>query len=153
VIAQGSIMEKDQLDFHISEYTALRSEITSNLQQANNAIIYSLVANSAVFWWVKLQTSVDIFVIIASFLPLIITLLSFGKYTESVNGVLRIAEYCKKLEKIIAHQQLGWETHLASIRSSKRNRIKLSATKSVFILQFLLSIFLIYRTIVNEIHR
>jgi hypothetical protein len=146
-------MEKDQLDFHISEYTALRSEVTSNLQQADNAIIYALVANSAVFWWVKLQTHVDIFVIIASFLPLLITLLSYGKYLESINGVLRIAEYCKKLEKIVAHQQLGWETHLASTRSGKRNKFKLSVTKVVFILQFLLSIFLIYTSIANEIHR
>lgn len=145
-------MEQSRINFHISEHASLRAEIGENLRKSDNVIVYSLVSSSTIFWWVKSQDNIDMTVAIASLLPSIIVMLCFSMYRTFISGVFRIANYCKKLENILAFDELGWETHLDNQRKSQSSRVKVSLFHVVFFMQLVLSLYLASETITRFMH-
>lgn len=145
-------MEKNQVEFLISEHTSLRSELMMSLRQADTTIFYSLFGNAAIFGWIMTQTQMNITVLLASLLPIIITFLAYIYYRSFISGVIRIATYCKIVEKQLAGEGLGWENFLAERRKNEPPRIKHKVSHAVFFLQFILASYLFIATLLNYLH-
>jgi hypothetical protein len=119
-------MEKQQSDFHIAEFTALRGEMATQLKAAQSAVLLSLGGNSIIVSWISTQLSghanVNGILITASWVPLVLTAIAWIFCRDRMRSMWRIAEYVKHLEQRLASEGLGWETYLDKLRAQRTGK-------------------------------
>lgn len=114
-------MESEARAFHTVEYTLLRQELSNNAQSAQEALIYSIVANAAIVAWVSLNIeqskSLGNVLSVAAWLPVLITLSAWFINIIRRRQVWRIATYCSVLEKALGSTDYGWESFYSKHRN------------------------------------
>jgi hypothetical protein len=117
-------MNDQNLQFHLVEYNALRQELVQYIKDSYSSVIYPILGSSAIVVWISSNlnqpSSAKHLMIVASLLPIFISVVSWLLYRFRVMTVMRIATYCKALEELLAHDKMGWETFVAKERAEKR---------------------------------
>jgi hypothetical protein len=146
----GAEMDKTSVEFHLAEYTALRSELQTHARSSVEAVLYSLLANAAIVAWISSlnigEGKLTGFVIVAACIPAVLTFLAWGIFRQRYRSVMLIAEYCRLLETKFAAEGLGWETFASKSKSNWVIRSRHYHMAS-FIVQILLSVYLIVSTL------
>ena len=139
-------MEQHNVEFHFAEYVALRSELELNIKSAVQAVLVSLIGNAAVLTWVislegNPNNDATRLSLIASFIPVMLTLLAWALFQHRYFGVLRIIAYCKRIEDRFALEGLGWE----NVGRNEERKAVLGSRhiySLIFLFQLILSIYL-----------
>src|SRR5215469_2101171 len=139
-------MEKNNFDFHLAEYSALRSEMALQIRFLRESLFFTAIANSAVMAWLlsngMLTKNYRLLFVLSSWLPLIITLTGLFLYRFSSRNVQRMATYCQELERLLAFEGLGWETWLQENRRNKGFIGGFSEARKLNMLLFILQFFI-----------
>jgi hypothetical protein len=143
-------MEQHNVDFHVAEYSALRSELQFNIRNATEAVLYSLIANALIVAWIAglnpLAGSVPEFALVASVLPVVLTVLAWAIFRQRIGAVASMADYCRQLELRFALEGLGWQKFVADTRSSRVFRTRHIYT-GIFLFQLMLGAYLSIATL------
>lgn len=130
-------MSDDNLQFHLTEYACIRSELQTALKTMYTVAFGTVTANAFIVTWIVTQagTSGQLgpLLMIASWLPAIITVIAWLINTDRVGAVRRIGKYCRIVEDKYSHSELGWESYSQRIR--KENKVK---AKHIFPLAYVL---------------
>lgn len=111
-------MSKDTFDFHIAEYSMLRTELQQRFKQSQDLIFYSIIANGFIISWIatqKFNENTDIIKMIAIFIPLFISIFVWIMYSRRVKRQNDIYHYLEKLEDYLSQEGLGWHEYLSSL--------------------------------------
>jgi hypothetical protein len=145
-------MEAQNVEFHVAEYSALRSELQFNIRSAIEAVLYSLIANALIVSWIAslnpAQGSLSNFAVIASTLPLVLTILAWAIFRQRMSTVTVMADYCRLLETKLALEGLGWQKFVADARTSRLFRSRYIYT-GIFLFQLILSGYLLTASLRN----
>jgi hypothetical protein len=144
-------MERHNIDFHVAEYSALRSELQFNIKSALEAVIYSLIANALIVAWIAdlnpSKANISNFVLVASGLPIILTILAWAIFQQRIGAVSSMANYCRKLEFKFGLEGFGWQKFVADTRSSR-----IISTRyiyiTIFIIQLILGVYVFASTFI-----
>lgn len=136
-------MEQKNVEFHIAEYTTLRSELSSLIRWTYLLVMYGVIANAFIIAWLATQATKgsdrELLYLIASWLPAIITVVAALIANDNIRAILRLGDYCVIVEKMLAAPDLGWQRYVRSNRKNVSVRVQ-HVMLFVFIAQILLSI-------------
>jgi hypothetical protein len=134
-------MEKHNVDFHIAEYNALQAETQFWFRRSGEIVLYSMFANGFIVAWVSELSvksgHISPFGLLASLVPLIITISAGLLYWKSVETVYLIEKYCAELEEKFSLSGFGFFEFL-----NERRQKKLIRSTHIYILLFLLQLIL-----------
>jgi hypothetical protein len=143
-------MEQHTVDFHIAEYSALRSELQLNIRNATEAVLYSLIANALIVAWIAglnpAAGSASEFALVASVLPITLTILAWAIFRQRIGAVASMADYCRQLEQRFALEGLGWQKFVADTRGLRLFRSRHIYT-AIFLFQLVLGAYLLIATL------
>lgn len=150
----GVMVEDRELLFHLEEYKAMRSEIVARASRIDTITTYITIGNYFYFGWLityalnghNLGSG---FLIIAAWIPLVITTLVWANVAWRRHGVSRIAEYVRKIEDAFALKGLGWEHFLVEYRAKHRVRPRSFASEIILFQVVLALAFGLYVTAQN----
>ncbi len=124
-------------DFHCTEYECLRAEQKFAMQQRNNYLVYSAIANATIFLFIvtNREDMPAVYTLVASLVPTLVTIMFFILYLRSNNAIHRYSLYFEKLEARFGEEGLGWETQWSTMP-----RARMIRTRTIFILMFITQI-------------
>jgi len=143
-------MERHEIEFHVAELTAIRQEMVEQIRQAQNGVLLSLVSNAVIASWISTQLfghgPIDRVVVIASWIPLALTVVAWLYRAQRVEAMRDMAKYVKEIEQRLAIDGMGWETFRQRVVLSKRKRRGgvFYLTNFVFLAQTVLSAYFGY---------
>lgn len=108
-----------QLQFHLEEYKALRTEVAGNIRAQFDAYLYALVANGGIVTWLLTHRQDTLAFGLwgeraAALVPLLVTALAYVWTIFYGRQVEIIGSYARRLEQRVGADGLGWESFLAS---------------------------------------
>ena len=139
--------------FHLTEYSALRAELTAKSQQISDSMRLLVFGVPALIAWLLVQSNeLDrVTSFIAAWLPLIATNFFSGYRKDLIIGIKRIAIYSKKVEERYGDDGLGWESRGSEDEIIKGRDYFQSSKRIILITQLLTLTFGIYYSIENSI--
>lgn len=146
-------MERHNVDFHVAEYNALRSELQFNIRNALEAVLYSLIANALIVAWIAglpaTEARITNFILIASAMPIVLTVVALTIFRQRIASVFSMAEYCRKLEERFALEGFGWQHFVLATRGATGGLRARHVYMGVFVLQLVLGIYLFQASLRN----
>ncbi|MGZ6243609.1 MAG: hypothetical protein ACXWN9_13630 [Candidatus Binataceae bacterium] len=102
-------LTRDQIDFHLAEYAALKAEVREAAATAASHFRWAAVSSAAILAWLATQGA-DLDIPLAVFLaPAAITLLMGTLAAARLVRTRAIREYLVQLETTLGYPVLGWE--------------------------------------------
>jgi hypothetical protein len=144
-------MEQHQIEFHVAEYTAIRSELSTSIRWTYMLAMYGVIANAFIVTWIASQveanTHIKFLYMVASWLPAVVTVISGLIIMDNMRAIKRLGDYCVSIEKLMAKTDMGWQQYTRQLTEGKTVRSQHIFTV-VYTLQLLLSIaFGLYMTL------
>jgi hypothetical protein len=141
---QGEASEQKMVDgrieFHLTEYTSIRNEIVTAINTIYSLAFATVAANAFIVTWILTQFSKEAKIspiyIIASWLPLIVTGVSWILYVDRVAEIRRLGSYCRLVEEKFSYPDLGWEAYAKRVSKD----YKFSTRKLFKLIFFLLTV-------------
>jgi len=129
-------------NFHLQEFSLLRSKIDNTVSRSENLIILLSVASGTIVYLLypfilRREEQVNFesyFITSMAWLPFIISLAGYLHFRELRKGIHRIGAYIRKLEEIFAKEGLGWERQWIADRGRTHVRLFSAMTLGYFFL-------------------
>ena len=110
------------------------------------AVLYSLIANALIVAWIAglnpVPGNVSNFALVASALPIVLTILAWAIFRQRIGAIAHMADYCRQLELRFALEGLGWQKYVTDHRSSRLFRTRHVYT-GIFAFQLVLGAYLL----------